>query len=304
MKNKLPILFAIISFSGFSQSTIWTKGNAVWHYRYYGIQWGYVKVWESGDTILSGKQCTKLKAEAHTLMLAGPQAGEFEFISDYIGGAVYTSNDTVYYWDQDHFSVLYDFSAQVNDQWLLQTGGNPGFGCNDTSVSIVESVGSINIDGHNYPELTLGNSSDAAFYISGKANARFGALGYLFPLARSCDSTIVEWDQLSFLCFEDDSLYYNPTGEACYFTLGMNEQELNKVSVFPNPSSGKIELLSDVPLKAIKVMNVLGAALKEFNTNLTLTEIDLSELPQGTYYLNIENQNGEKVVKPVRIAGR
>lgn len=303
MKNKLLIVFILLAFSGFSQS-IWTKGNAVWHYRLYGGQWGYVKVWENGDTILAGKQCTKLKAEAHTLMLAGPQPGEMEYISDYIGGAVYTSNDTVYYWDQDHFSVLYDFSAQVNDEWLLQTGGNPGFDCNDTSVSIVESVGTINLGGQNYPELTVGNSSDAAFYINGKANARFGALGYLFPLKRSCNDSIAGWDLLSFVCFEDDSLYYNPTGEACYFTLGTNEPGLKKVSVFPNPSSGKIELLSEVPLKQIRVMSVMGSVLKEVQTDLTLKEIDLSELPQGTYYLDIENRNGERVVKPVQLSGK
>lgn len=304
MKNKLLIVFILLAFSGFSQS-VWTKGNAVWHYYYSGgILEGYVKVWESGDTILSGKQCVKLKAEGHGVALAGPQAGQYEFLFDYIGGAVYTSNDMVYYWDHDHFSVLYDFSAQVNDEWLLQTGGNPDYGCNDTSVSVVESVGTINIDGQDYPELTLGNSSDAAFYINGKANARFGSLGYLFPLPRNCDSSLLSAEHLHLICFEDDSLYYNPTGEACYFTLGMNEPGLKKVSVFPNPSSGKIELLSEVPLKQIRVMSVMGSVLKEVQTDLTLKEIDLSELPQGTYYLDIENRNGERVVKPVQLSGK
>ncbi len=63
-------------------------------------------------------------------------------------------------------------------------------------------------------------------------------------------------------------------------------------SVFPNPSEGKIEI------------NVPGTTLKEFKTNLTLMEIDLSELPSGTYYLNIENSDGKQVIKPIQFSGR
>lgn len=307
MKKSLLVIFVLISLSSLSQS-IWTKGNAVWHYRFWNVaETGYIKLWENGDTTLLGKQCTKLKAERHSFMMTGPNPNDplFESVSNYINSSVYTSNDTVYYWDTDHFSVLYDFSAQVGDQWLLQTGGTPAFDCNDTSVANVQSVGTVNIGGQNYTELTTGSSADAAYYISGKANSRFGALGYLLPFPTSCDSTIiVEFDQVSFLCFEDDSLYYNPSGGACEIHLGLDEKEMSKVSVFPNPSSGKIELLAEVPLKQIEVINLVGATLKTFHPNVTLTEIDLSELPQGTYYLNIENQNGEKIVKAIQLSGR
>lgn len=304
MKKQLLVIFALISLSSLSQS-IWTKGNAMWHYRFTNISTGYIKVWEDGTIIHQNKVCTKLTAVKHEFFVTGPNGGLMETSSDYIGGAVYTSNDTVYYWDTDHFSVLYDFSAQAGDQWLLQTGGNLAFNCNDTSVANVQSVGTVNIGGQNYTELTMGYATDAACFIHGKANSRFGALGYLLPFPRSCDSTtIVEWDQLSFLCFEDDSLYYNPSGGACEMHLGLDESHMSKVSVFPNPSSGKIELLSEVPLKKIQVVNLVGAALKEFQLNVTLAEIDLSELPQGTYYLNIENLNGEHVIKQIQLSGR
>jgi hypothetical protein len=141
-------------------------------------------------------------------------------------------------------------------------------------------------------------------YVAGKVNSRFGpSEAYLLPLYRNCDSTFVEFDQISFICFEDDSLYYNPTNEACAYYLGLNESQLNKVSVFPNPSSGKIELLSEIPLKTVQVVNLLGSKMKEFNVNLTMQQIDLSDLPQGTYYLNIENSNGEQIIKPIQLSG-
>ena len=83
--------------------------------------------------------------------------------------------------------------------------------------------------------------------------------------------------------------------------MGLNESALDPVIVFPNPSSGKIELLSDIPLKSIQVIDALGTVLKEFHTNLTLAEIDLAELPGGTYYLKIENTNDERTIRPIQL---
>jgi hypothetical protein len=71
-----------------------------------------------------------------------------EIVTDYIGGYVYVSNDTVYHWDDDHFSVLYDFSAMMNDTWVLHNGDST-FGCNDTSLCVVQSAGTINLGGQN-----------------------------------------------------------------------------------------------------------------------------------------------------------
>lgn len=305
MKVKLLLIFTLIGLSGFSQSAIWTKGNAVWHYGFTNVgESGYIKAWESGDTVILGKQCTRIKAKRHSFMMTGPNGPLFESVTDYLGGIVYTSNDTVYYWDgyADQFFVLYDFSAQANDQWLLQAADS-AFGCNDTSVCVVESTGSVLLNGQNTTELTLTHTPDSYMHLSGKANARFGATGsYLFPFPRWCENQGgLDIDMVSFLCFEDDSLYYNPSGGACEYYLGMDEYGLSNLSVFPNPSAGKIEVLSEIPLKNIRVVNMLGAVLKEFPTSLTLVEIDLTDLPQGTYYLHIENTIGDQIVKPVRL---
>ncbi|TSJ39816.1 T9SS type A sorting domain-containing protein [Fluviicola chungangensis] len=310
MKNKLLIIFALIGFTGFSQSTNWIKGNAIWHYKFYNYSMpgsGYIKVWDDGDTLIQNKVCTKLKAVKHDFEPINAQWELQEFISDYISGIVYYSNDTVYRWYNDQFEILYDFSAQAGDSWLLLTGvSNPPFSCNDTSICVVESVGSIHLGGNPYPELQVNYSPGSFEYFHGKINSRFGPTqGYLFPMSRWCDSSVfIDIDQITFICFEDDSLNYNPTGESCEYYLGLSESELSSISIFPNPSEGKIELLSDVPLKRIRIVNLMGVVSKEFRTNLTLTEIDLSELPRGTYYLNIEKMDGESIVKKVELLNK
>lgn len=309
MRKGLLMLFAVISLHSLAQSSIWTKGHAVWHYSFFNVgEKGYIKVWESGDTTILGKQCKEIKAKRHSFIMSGPTGSPFETISDYKGGIIYHSNDTVFYWngDLEQFFVLFDFSAQPNDNWILDITPTEYMSCNDTSVCVVQSVGSLMIGGQNAVELNLGKTADSFRSLNGKTNSRFGTTEcYLFPFDNTCEEWgALDLDQVSFLCFEDDSLYYNPSGGACEYYLGLDESVKQSVSVYPNPSSGKIELLSEVPLKQIKVMNVLGAVLKAFDTNLTLTEIDLSGLPQGTYYLDIENANGEQTVKSVQISGR
>jgi hypothetical protein len=306
MKKSLLFIFSLMSLSSMAQSN-WIKGDAVWHYKFFNFSMpgsGYIKVWSAGDTMIQNKVCTKLKAVNHDFEPINAQLELTEFVTDYMSGIVYYSNDTVYRWYNNEFHVLYDFSGQSGDSWILATGNAP-FGCNDTSTCIVESVGSINLGGNLYNELQVNYTADSYEFIHGKINTRFGPTQrYLFPLPRPCDSSSVDIDQITFICFQDDSLYYNPTNEACEYYLGLNESTLNTISVFPNPSSGKIELLSDIPLKKIQVVNVLGTTLKEIEANLTLKEIDLSELPQGTYYLKIENSNGEQIVKSIQLLGR
>jgi len=308
MKKGLLFIFMLINLCSLGQS-IWIKENAVWHYKYfnYGTPGsGYIKVWDDGNVVIQNKVCSNLKAERHHFTTWGPQQEMTEFVSDYIDAAVYLSNDTVFYWDQDHFSVLYDFSAQVNDQWILQTGADTTFtACNDTSVAVVQSVGTINLEGQSFTELYMGALSGSGVYLAGRVNSRFGASqSYLFPFPTNCSSEIIEWDVVSFVCYQDDELYYNPTGGSCEYYLGVDESVKSFVSVFPNPTAGKVELLSDIPLKTIRVVDVLGAVLKEFPASFTLMEIDLAELPGGMYYLHIENSNGEQVVKPIQISGR
>ena len=304
MKKSLLFILMFFSLSAFSQ-TNWIKDNAVWHFQYSNISTGWIKVWDDGDTVVQNITCTKLKSKKHEFFITGPGGEMMETESDYIDGIVYYQNDTVFYWDYNHFSVLYDFNALTGDSWILQHSSSPSFGCNDTSICNVTDVDNVVLGGNSYKQLYLSPSSDANVQVNGKVNARFGPIGgYILPFGRSCDGTIVEFDQISFICFEDDSLYYNPTNEACEYYLGLKESALNPVTVFPNPSSGKIELLSDIPLKTIKVMNVLGATLKEFDTNLTLKEIDLSELPQGTYYLNIETADGTYQIQAIQLSGK
>ncbi|WP_300663706.1 T9SS type A sorting domain-containing protein [Fluviicola sp.] len=302
MKRILLFLFICVSSSTFSQS-IWTKGNAVWHYYFYNVgETGYTKLWEAGDTTVLGITCTIIKGVRHSF-ISGSDGSSFESISSLPTGAIYTSNDTVFYWDHDagQFFVLYDFSAQVNDQWVLQTK-EPYFGCNDTSSCVVESVGPVSLNGQNAIELTVSATSDSPSELIGSINSRFGATGcYLFPFSRRCDDPgLLDLDQVSILCFQDDSLYYNPSGGACEYYLGLDQLQDENVKVYPNPTSGNLNVLSDVPVSNIEIFDSYGRLCLSKPSGLTLTEFDLSGLNSGMYLMKITTTADQVTIKRIR----
>jgi hypothetical protein len=65
-------------------------------------------------------------------------------------------------------------------------------------------------------------------------------------------------------------------------------QRENDIQIFPNPTSGKIEI-TGVAIGAITIMNSIGSTVKE--TTLPNENIDISELPGGIYFISIHTNN-------------
>lgn len=302
MKRILLFLFVCVSFSIFSQS-IWTKGNAVWHYSFYNVgERGYTKLWEAGDTTVLGIACTTIKRERHSF-ISGSNGSSFESVTSLSTGVIYTSNDTVFYWDNDadRFFVLYDFSAQVNDQWVLQTK-EAYFDCNDTSVCVVESAGSVSLNGQNAIQLTVSHTSDSPSELIGTVNSRFGATGcYLLPFPRRCDNPgSLDLDQVELICFQDDSLYYNPSDGACEYYLGLDQLQYEDIRIYPNPTSNKLNILSDASVSSIEIFDSYGKRCFAQSPDLTFTELDLSGLNSGIYLVQITTNTGQVTIRRIQ----
>lgn len=311
MKNGLLIIFAVISLSTQAQ-TNWIKGHAVWNYDWFspGLE-GSLRLETMNDTVIQGHVCQKLKSDEHTKMNTGPN-GSFTHLIYTAYKFIYFEQDTVWYWKNNAFEVLYDFTV-MQDQVRQLESGFQGQDCNDSSYVFADSVYYGSLNGVNMTFYQLRDSSTNSILHGGLVNSHFGMMSSafdfshsFFPVSGWCSQMPNEGRMYKLRCFEDDSLTYNPGNVDCeYYTyLGLDEVQISSISVFPNPSKGKIELLSEIPLKNIKVLSIAGTVLKEIRSDLTLKEIDLSELPQGTYYLAIENQNGEQVVKAIQLSGR
>ena len=73
-------------------------------------------------------------------------------------------------------------------------------------------------------------------------------------------------------------------------TAGIEETNIiNPVTIYPNPSKGKIHLIAQGPVKKYRLLSVIGVLVvsKETDRHNITEEIDFTGLPKGFYFLEI-----------------
>ena len=80
-------------------------------------------------------------------------------------------------------------------------------------------------------------------------------------------------------------------------TLGLGSTELNKVSVYPNPTASKWTIESSSIINSVKLFNLLGQKVLEQTANEMKVNIDASDLKTGIYMLKINNTTMKRVIK-------
>lgn len=138
------------------------------------------------------------------------------------------------------------------------------------------------------------------------------ALGgaYVFPLTNDLTtfSTTVPAAQLPAgliiqYGFEVTGRNANPANEAALgsvilgdFTSSVNElNNLNAaVSLYPNPANEVLSIRTDVQVQSFEVTNLMGQQLIRGNAT---TNVDVSRLATGTYFITIRTNEGNKVMK-------
>ncbi|MDH4474095.1 MAG: T9SS type A sorting domain-containing protein [Fluviicola sp.] len=296
MKTIFTTAFVFLTFSLFSQ--VWVESNPVWHYKYSTIsEGGFIKIEQTGDTVINGFLCQKLNGIKHRFFITGPNGDMAHDASDF--GEWYTraSNDTVYYWKNWQFHILYDFSATEGDSWLIEHG-TTYFECNDSSYTKVESVGTVNLNGEQAIQLNLVDSIGSSLGIQGPVNSHFGAMEeFLFPTGRNCDSTIiVEWFMYDFCSFQDDSLTYNPSGEDCEYLLthlGLAENNDFAGTLAPNPANDVLHVTLPKGNAAYRITTLTGQVMETGKLTEQTSDLNISALSEGMYILQLTGQNGE-----------
>jgi hypothetical protein len=122
---------------------------------------------------------------------------------------------------------------------------------------------------------------------------------YSMPLSASWDPSnlaviTVIWKDLGGGAFE----FVNAND--VYPQVGVNEIAQNEVSIYPNPTSSIINVKSDNILNEnINVSNSLGQRVMSIETNSSSISIDLSNLDNGVYFVEITSNENVTSVKRV-----
>ena len=80
-----------------------------------------------------------------------------------------------------------------------------------------------------------------------------------------------------------------------------NKSPMAGVKVYPNPAiQGKLSIAGLDGESAISVYNVLGQQIVNLRTDSREIQVDLSDQPQGSYVLKINNGLGSKTIKIIK----
>lgn len=84
-------------------------------------------------------------------------------------------------------------------------------------------------------------------------------------------------------------------------TLATDTIEAEKLfNYFPNPTTGILNLSYSNAIESVKVTNILGQIIFKKNINANTTQIDMSHLTAGTYFIEITAGDVSKTIKVVK----
>jgi hypothetical protein len=96
----------------------------------------------------------------------------------------------------------------------------------------------------------------------------------------------------------DHQFYFNSLFAARFSisTTDIEEEQTNNSFIYPNPSENNINLNETLVQKynSYQIYDIMGRHIK--SDNLTSWQIKISDLPQGTYYLRLQNNSSIKVI--------
>jgi hypothetical protein len=84
-------------------------------------------------------------------------------------------------------------------------------------------------------------------------------------------------------------------------TVSINNVEGNKLLLYPNPTDNRLNISSDANIRSLQVYNIQGQLVKSATINADNGSVELSQLPQGVYMMQIILSDGttrtQKVIK-------
>lgn len=84
-------------------------------------------------------------------------------------------------------------------------------------------------------------------------------------------------------------------------TLSVEDDNLNQFKVYPNPTKGELTINSSgIKLDIIQIIDIMGRIVKNIDPNNT-KEINVSNLPAGSYFLRVDSEENSLVKKIIKI---
>ncbi len=172
----------------------------------------------------------------------------------------------------------------------------------DVKTTSLGSLKSYDLDNDNDLDVLVSyyyNGSYLAWYENMDGQGNFGPKRIInTSVQRATDASAADLngdgilDIISASSFDDKIAWYQGG------VLGIEDATNKTLAVYPNPTYDRVLIKSTYPIQTIIVFDRLGNTIKTVNNS---SEIDLSEISSGMYFMNIEDANGvmemQKILK-------
>lgn len=288
----LTFIFFLFMNSGFSQPI----GNT-WYYSYSNVASnGFVKFEITGDTLIGLD--TYIVIEKMRKVYAWP--GFYDSTSL---GQEYLcwENDTVYRLINEQKTLLFTFNSNIGDTISFRIAESLSPSCDSIGLAVVDSVGTISVQGQTLKWISVTPLLTAEVAISGKIVEGIGPVeSYFFPEYYLCIADANEGG--FFRCISDSTgvLFNSGVAPSCDYLTSINDIQKLNLQIYPNPTTTQINFtLPDNEDYEITIYNALSSIVilspVEGRTidNGQYT-INISHLPPGIYFIEAR---GEKVFR-------
>jgi hypothetical protein len=314
MKNFIigSIFCVFVTFSLHAQvdNLPWSPPGATWVYRI-SAQFNevYAKMVYVKDTIFLSKNVKKMSISKFQIF--GPnrvRVNEAFMFNTYM----YVSQDSVFWYNNNEFQLVYIFSAQVGQSWVIkkQSGQNCTNTVPDSESVSVNSVAELTTVGRRFSISRLGNSN--LYWRLGEGIIKnIGSLGALFPVpGRECiprpnNSPVTEVLE----CYQDSLRgvvkFYSVRDCPSLLTRtrDLPRKFASSVVIFPNPAFDQITIKNDanIDIRAIRILDLLGREYLHIKS-YTGQSIDVSDMPGAVYLIQfISSDNAIYSTKMIKI---
>ncbi len=285
----------------FANAQNWCPSGAEWTYSgsTYAGESNLKLIYEK-DTMVKQQLCKKIKGRLIKISYGPP--GTPPKITDTLSTEpifTYAKNDTVFFYYKNSFYPAYYFNAKLGDTLNYENPLIPTF----PIKQVIDSVGVVNINSiplKYYVTKNLSSDNDIADPQQTTIMERIGVLdNYIIPYYAP-----VTESYSSLICYKDDSfqLYQKyPNGSCDYISLTSNVLNESTVKLSPNPASDKFTL-SCSSIDKIQTVLIFDLSAKLRNKidvveNGEITEIDISNLQNGLYYVMLTSSSGSTIIK-------
>ena len=288
----------------------WIDQGAKWTFDYeLLIEYGTFVFEYIQDTTIHGVNAQVISITNHRFF--PDQFGNINLITSYEDDRyTYQSGDSVFYFKDSTFYLLYDFGASIGDQWIIGIDDTSltSFNCSDTVKVQVVDTGFIVINGQNLRTITLNTISNTLTALSGLAIEKFGLLPInefnynygFFPGIKNCDSSVfIDYNTITFRCYEDNSFTtFNPTNYTCDYLTSAHQLQPKSSSIFPNPVIDYL-FINENNFIEVVIRDVQGKIIISHPLNGKNHIIDFSNIKAGIYFSEWKTKTGVIEIKKI-----